>query len=145
TSAVPLKRVELRRGAEVLLNVDLTGLAKNADGLYEVRRTESVRLTPGTNVLEVLAVNEGGERAADRVITYVETPAWLEDVRLESQDRPGEFLEPEANGSHRFPPAAGARLWLRGRVAWLDDNDRQLADPKLRLRVWVNGAPQAQA
>jgi hypothetical protein len=119
-----------------------------AAGVLDFHRTEPVPLTPGANVLRVVAVNEGGEHSAERIVTYLPRPVWLEELRLETPTQPATFLtaEKQDNGHLVFTrPVPEGRLWLHGRVAWLDGSDRQLSDPKVRVRVWVNGAPQIQS
>jgi WD40 repeat protein len=150
-SSSPLKMIELRRGTAVLSRVPVAGLEANAQGLFEVRRTHTVDLTPGANSLHVVASNEGGEQSAYRVITFVLQPVRIEDVKLElRQDSGTTLLLPDATVHDRVsfttavPQSRPGKLWLHGRVTWLDGTDRLLNEPKARVRVWVNGAPQSQ-
>jgi WD40 repeat protein len=140
-STTPLKKVEVQLAGQSSLELP-------AAGVLDFKRTEQIPLTAGANVLRVVAVNEGGERSTERVVTYLPRPVWLEELRLESPTQPGAFLtaQKQENGHLAFSqPVPEGRMWLHGRVAWLDGTDRQLSDPKVRVRVWVNGAPQIQS
>src|SRR5262249_14973512 len=103
-SASPLRRVEV-----TVNDRKLDGLARTEEDGGIVYRTDVVPLEPGPNVLQVVAVNDGGASVpARRTVSYTRRTAVVRLDRLQRQDT-RQFLDPGAT-------APVGNVWLHGRV-----------------------------
>jgi WD40 repeat protein len=143
-----LKRVELRSGAETTAVIDVEKQVANAEATAGVKptgfrldATARVELRPRDNVLRVVAINDGGESQAERIVTYVRKPVEVVVDRLQPTRDADEALVPELleGGLLRFVNSSPeSSLWLHGRVRW-PDAATQEQNRVTVVQVWVNG------
>jgi WD40 repeat protein len=142
----PLERVEVVRDGEVLYRADLKDVEK--EGKRHILNAEaSVKLKPGPNALEVVAVNSDGRSPrAEVVVSYIEPPVLVSLDRVEVRSADGgvqQVLQPrDLNGDISFPQAPNSLVWLVGRVRWSDPNAKALDDPRLEVVVKVGDCRQ---
>lgn len=147
-SAMPLLRIELVRGRQVLYRDEGAAAQgqKNAAGLFELTVTVPVELVEQeVNVLEAVAVSEDGPGRAVGRVSHVAPP-----VRLEIDDllpEGGDPVRPERrhDGELVFAKMPNGRLTLRGRVVWDSGGDPRLRQDGLEVRAYVNGFQQEPA
>jgi WD40 repeat protein len=138
-SVSPLRKVELRRGDEVVKQWD----AAELKGRFELE-AEKIRvpLRQGSNSLRLVAQNDGGEEAPPPVVvTYHYRPARIVIDKLVYPDRQEVLPRPgTAGGVLTFDAAPQATVRLHGEVIY-DRDPEQLA--KLdSLWLNVNGPQQ---
>lgn len=145
-SASPLRRVELLRGRQVVFPANAAAAAKNAEGLFELKTIQEVRLEPGVNPFQVVAINDGGETVESVNVSLTYVPVRIRIDRVVCKDQPGDVqFQVRENNRIVFPDAAaGSKLVLHGRILWTDAKDRRL-DEARAVRVWVNGFQQMAA
>jgi hypothetical protein len=151
-SPSPLERVRLSRiraGGTRTPVEEFEGrqMVRRPDGAFEPPAPVEVGLEPYENAFELVAVNAGGESAADLVLSYAPPPVRAEIVGVESRADPDKRVAPKyrVNGPPFLPaPLADGRATIHGRVVWADDDARR-ASGTPRVQVWVNGFPQVAA
>ncbi len=142
-----LKRVELRSGPETVATIDVDKQVANEPSAgqktagFRLEGAAHVKLRPRDNVLRLVAINDGGESQAERVVTYVRKPVEVVVDRLQPTRDADEALVPELleGGLLRFVNASPeSSLWLHGRVRWPDAATQQQNRVSV-VQVWVNG------
>lgn len=143
-----LKRVELRLGAQTAATIDVEKQVASAEPAagqkpagFRLDGTARVELRPRDNVLRVVAINDGGESQAERIVTYVRKPVEVVVDRLQPTRDADEPLVPELleGGLLRFVNASPeSSLWLHGRVRWPDAATQEQNRVSV-VQVWVNG------
>ena len=143
-----LKRVELRLGAQTAATIDVDKqvavaepAARQKPAGFRLDATARVELRPRDNVLRVVALNDGGESQAERIVTYVRKPVEVVVDRLQPTRDADEPLVPELleGGLLRFVSASPeSSLWLHGRVRWPDAATQEQNRVSV-VQVWVNG------
>jgi WD40 repeat protein len=143
-----LKRVELRLGTETAATIDVEKQVVSAEPTtgqkpagFRLDATARVELRPRDNVLRVVAINDGGESHAERIVTYVRKPVEVVVDRLQPTRDADEALVPELleGGLLRFVNASPeSSLWLHGRVRWPDAATQEQNRVSV-VQVWVNG------
>jgi WD40 repeat protein len=145
SSASALKRVTLVRQGKVPMRqpYDLSKLAANTQGGFEIEDKIDWELSPGPNTLRVEAVNDGGEQQSSVVANYIYTPVRLEIGGLAPKSNPEQVIRPRllSNGRMLFGEAPEARCTLDGRVLWDETND-ELLKKTSQVRLYVNGKRQ---
>lgn len=139
-SEAPLRRVQILRQDQVVHAPEVARLSAQ-DGRYDVEH--EVTLSPGNNVLKVVAVNEGGQQSVARTIACSVKPVRVVVDALEvraQRDLQVDFKR-RGDGVLTCASVAESTVVLKGKVAWLDKEDARLKKPA-RLRVWVNGFQQ---
>jgi WD40 repeat protein len=143
----PLEAVELRRGDETLYKADLAKVKKEGKRFV---LDEEVKLTlnVGTNNLDLVALNAGGQARASLVVN-IKPPAVsvvVDQIVLRSDkgDPEGPPLKPErgADGTLKFPKVPRSLVWLEGHVTWSDPQAKQLDAPDLSVALLVGGYQQ---
>jgi WD40 repeat protein len=146
-SKAPLKLVEVHHGKKTYSpKQKLDALQPNAQKLYELKESIPVRLEPGANRLEIVAVNEGGSRRAAATVSCVVVPVRIElDKVTAAEGEQPLTLNRLTDGAFVVPDAPGPLLNVTGRVVWDDPNDPQLNDREQLVRVYANGFQQRPA
>jgi WD40 repeat protein len=146
-SKAPLKLVEVIQGKQPYPSKkDLRALKPNKHELYELEDSISVRLEPGTNRLEVIAVNEGGSGRAAAMVSCVVVPVRVELDKVVARDsQQPVMLRRLPEGAFVVPQAPQPLLDVTGRVVWDDPKDPQLIDAGQSVRVYANGFQQRPA
>jgi len=145
-----LRKVELTRARssierEVLFTADADRLAKGG-GDFEVRATPVVALKNGDNILQVTAVNEGGEAVATVTVGYIPPPVRVVVDKIEAKARGGATIVPVVRQDNRIvfaAPAPDGHAWIYGRVIW-PDGEQSRSKETSRAQVWVNHFPQSR-
>lgn len=135
----PLERLEVRRDTEAVLRERPENLAGQDIELKPV-----VQLRPGTNSLQVIAVNRRGT-SIQRIptLSYTQPPVLLTVDRLEGRgaaDSPPMESGEDCRGV--FPQVADGRLNLHGHIEFANPHDPLLAKQGTKVRIWVNGFQQ---
>ena len=104
-----------------------------------------VTLEPGTNLLGVMAVNEGGQSRAGVEVSCVPVPVRIDVDALLTPEGSALDLKREANGAVIAPQSPTPRLRIQGRIIWDEPKDPLLARENLGVRVFVNGFQQRPA
>ena len=142
-----LKRVELRSAAQTITAIDVDKQVADQPAAgqktagFRLQGTARVALEPRDNVLRLVAINDGGESQAERVITYVRKPVEVVVDRLQPTRDAESALVPELleGGLLRFVNASPeSSLWLHGRVRWPDAATQEQNRVSV-VQVWVNG------
>jgi hypothetical protein len=122
-----IRRVELRRGSEVLAHVEKPEQTKDSRGVFEAAgELGPVPLKDGANSFQVVAVNDGGPAQEALTVSHVPVPEWLE-------------IDPPTS------PLPRAEFTMTGRVTWTQSTDAAKVKRKLqRLRIFVNKSFQQQ-
>jgi hypothetical protein len=122
-----IQRVELRQDSRVLASVtDPKQDPDGPDAFTAAGEIGPATLQEGTNRLQLVAINGGGEAAESFTVAHVPIPEWLEI------DRPSS-------------PLPQADFTLTGRVNWSGATRPEEIERKLqRLRVYVNSGFQQQ-
>jgi WD40 repeat protein len=138
-----LRRLELRRDGQALHVADVAALRMDADGFVQARVATPVKLLPGANHFQVLAVNAGGQVDTAVTLSYVYKPVTLLIDQLELPGQPSRFFPPEKKENNRllFGELPAGQLRLHGRVHWVDEGDERLGLPT-HVAVWINGFKQ---
>jgi len=108
---------------------------------YEVKPVD-VTLERGNNLLRVRAVNDGGEGESDLVaVTKLAEPV---RVVIKTLTAGGTEYPPQGaqDGKLSFRPLDDSQVEVRGEVSWGPENDAQLTQPRLKMRVFINGVQQ---
>jgi hypothetical protein len=151
-SSSPLKKVELVRvlstsEREVLSIVDPAGARRNEQGVFELRDTRSVPLKHQSNLLQLVAINSGGEASTQVSVSYIPSPVRIVIDRLVPDARGEPVIVTAGWEGERNDFAAhlqGGKVTVVGRVIWPDPETRVKID-EARVRIWVNGFPHANA
>jgi WD40 repeat protein len=145
-SKAPLKLVEIVQGKERRrIDRDVTKIAANDEGSYDLKESVKVKLQSGINVLKVMAVNEGGQNSAPIQISCVPVPVRMEVDALLTPEGAAVELKHEANGAVMALRAPTPRLRVKGRIIWDNPDDPLLSKDELMVRVYVNGFQQRPA
>jgi WD40 repeat protein len=134
-SESPLKVVELRQGQRILFREEAL---KDAEKEF----VQEVSLEPGTNELEVAAINDGGESATPLTLSYVVPPVQIVIESLAWGEAPATNVSSTVEDgvavfSQEVPQA---KVKLRGRVHWHDAQARPATAQQVRISV--NGFQQ---
>lgn len=137
----PPKKVEVWRQGEAQA-VPHVGPKSIGDNLYEYEAT--VPLQWGTNVVQILAESDGGERGESRLtVNAVEKPVQIEVDRLTAAAANGNPVTRQAGvGALRFAPAPEPVVWVHGTVRSFGQGNQPAGTPRLQLRV--NGFRQPE-
>ena len=150
TSPNTLRSVQLLRNGKPVLQLGPTELARAEEsGRYRLEHTEQVPLEPGANHLELIVINDGGERSASVQMSYIQPAMRVEIDHVSPVTEPQQKMEPllATQALVRFgQPAPSSQVLLRGRVVWtktdLESREDLLAKWS-RVQVWVNGYLQS--
>jgi WD40 repeat protein len=146
-SELPLERVEIRRGDEVLYRADLQK-AEREGPLHVLQGEAPLGLKGGPNALELVAVNRDGRSPrAEVVVSYTEPAVLIGIDRIELMADNGDVqsvLKPvrASNGDLSFPETPRSLAWLVGHVRWSDPQAKALDDRHLQVVVKVGDCRQ---
>jgi hypothetical protein len=146
-SALPLEKVEIRRGGATLYRADLKK-AERAGKLHVLEQEAALTLQGGANVLELVAVNaDGRSPRAEVVVSYTPPAVLVIADRIELLTDNGEVqrvLKPTSgrDGELTFSEAPRSQVWLVGRVRWSDPAARALDDHGLEVVARVGDCRQ---
>jgi hypothetical protein len=147
TSASRIKQVSLERGTQRLLSSDPAKQTQVGPNRFSLTLEGQVDLETSANMLRAVAINDGGESAAEVTVSYVPPPVRVVVERLEAAEGNHPPLRPVVGDGGRiaFPAAAPeSSLWLCGRVEW-SDRATQQARGASSVYVSVNGFLQLPA
>jgi WD40 repeat protein len=151
----PLQRIEIRRGPDLLYHADLTKVEPEGRQVgrfakpshYVWQGKARLKLTKGTNRLELVAVNtDDRSRREEIVVSYVPSPGFIsiDEVKVLAGDAVQQVLKPTygPNGDVSFPEVPRNLVLLTGRVSWMDPEAKALDNPRLEVVVKVGDCRQ---
>ncbi len=139
-SASRVRDVFVQRGKQVLWRADPAQQAGGGGRPFEILAEILVELPPTSNVLEAVAINEGGASQRQVTVTYVPPPVRLAIDGLES-DVAEQTVVPEIQEGGRpvfREPVSEGTVWVHGHIQWSDAAARRLRAVS-SLFVTVNG------
>lgn len=142
-SSKPLKRVEVSQAGRVLFTADnVDKLAPTSPGVYEFAPAKKLALQWGLNQLKIEAVNDGGPRHLEMIVTVPSRPVELSLDRLRTEGpKEKTFLPQDANGKRVFSQVPEGLMILEGKVRWTSKDD-ELLKKGHKIRIYVNGYQQ---
>src|SRR5262249_54060145 len=121
-----LKEVQLLRQDLPPLVVDVSRQKRNAEGLYELNETVTVRLARGANLLHAEATTDRGKEASrTHQVSYTPPPVSVEIVKIVPRGAGSQEITPELlpGSLARFPELGASQVQLHGNVIWGDPDE----------------------
>jgi serine/threonine protein kinase len=138
-SSNPIQRIQVLNNKEITSAQSMIMVPQNKQ--EPVTQSLKVKLKPGTNHLEVAAINAVGEQRKSLTVYYVAEPVHVTIDKLEVKGREGQVLVPDIGKDNQIvlkKPVPSGKIWLCGSVSGPEEVLKAL-DERTWIRTWVNG------